>query len=368
MRKLLAVLLTLCLLPLAGCYDAVDLNEQIFAVNLALDIGTEAPLCLTVQYPQIVPNGREPAQGNENLQKNGYVLHQVQGETPQQCLQLLRMVTPRRLSLMQLRGLYLSDALAQDQALLQSCIDALTGEHTARPAAHLYITRGRAEEVLRAQLPLFGARLSKAQGAQTAALQHQGVIPEATLGRFSAALREGTGGSAILAAVNGQDHASAQAAQPAALLAGDLPRRTADDVDLCGCALMGKNGLLLLTGYETQLLNLLTGDLRKPDLLADGADAEVTLRRAPRITVETCGETPCITVRLPLHIHAEEASPHAERLLQDVTALLLKLQQNGLDPLNLAARARAKVLTLRAWRQLDWSTLYAKAVWVVGLN
>ena len=368
MRKLLAALLTLCLLPLAGCYDAVDLNEQIFAVNLALDIGDDAPLCLTVQYPQIVPNGREPAQGNEDLQKNGYVLHQVQGETPQQCLQLLRMVTPRRLSLMQLRGLYLSDALAQDQALLQSCIDALTGEHTARPAALLYITRGRAEEVLRAQLPLFGARLSKAQGAQTAALQHQGVIPQATLGRFSAALREGTGGAAILAAVNKQHPADAQAAQPASLLAGDLPRRTADDVDLCGSALIGKDGLLLLTGYETQLLNLLTGDLRTLELPADGVYVEVTLRRAPRITVETDGETPLFTVRLPLHVHAADASPYAERLLRDITALLLKLQQNGLDPLNLAARARAKVLTLHVWRQLDWTTLYAKATWVVALD
>ena len=83
---------------------------------------------------------------------------------------------------------------------------------------------------------------------------------------------------------------------------------------------------------------------------------------------QTDGETPLFTVRLPLHVHAADASPYAERLLRDITALLLKLQQNGLDPLNLAARARSKALTLHAWRQLGWTTLYAKATWVVALD
>ena len=75
-----AALLTLCLLPLAGCYDAVDLNEQIFAVNLALDIGDDAPLCLTVQYPQIVPNGREPRRATKTCRKTAMCCIRYRGK------------------------------------------------------------------------------------------------------------------------------------------------------------------------------------------------------------------------------------------------------------------------------------------------
>ena len=49
MRSLLLMLLILALLTTQGCYDAVDLNEQLFAVNLALDKGESAALRLTLQ-------------------------------------------------------------------------------------------------------------------------------------------------------------------------------------------------------------------------------------------------------------------------------------------------------------------------------
>ena len=93
----------------------------------------------------------------------------------------------------------------------------------------------------------------------------------------------------------------------------------------------------------------------------------MTLRRAPRIRVETGGAVPRITVRLPLQVEAQDACPYAELLMRDITTLLLKLQQCGLDPLDIAARTRIKVPTLRAWRRLEPSALYARAEWVVEL-
>ena len=38
-KRLVVGLLALLLLPLSGCFDAVDMGDQIFAVNLALDTG-----------------------------------------------------------------------------------------------------------------------------------------------------------------------------------------------------------------------------------------------------------------------------------------------------------------------------------------
>ena len=47
-KRLLVGLLALLLLPLSGCFDAVDMGDQVFAVNLALDTGKGNALRLTV--------------------------------------------------------------------------------------------------------------------------------------------------------------------------------------------------------------------------------------------------------------------------------------------------------------------------------
>lgn len=369
MRRTILALLTLCMLILTGCYDAVDLNEQIFAVNLALDEGENAPLLLTLQVPQIVPTGKEPAQTDSDLQKNGYVLQQVEGHTLKDCLQLMHMVTPRRLSLMQMRGIYISENIAKDSALLQDCLAVLSDAHIVRPAAVACITRGRAEDVLKAQLPLFGARLSKAQEAQSNALQKQGIIPSAPLKRFAAAFGSSTGAIAVLCAVNNaqlDQSGSDIGSLPAAHLAGELPRRTADTVDLCGSALIGRNGPLYLDGYETQLINLLRGEIKALTLARAAERVRIELCRKPHICVSPQADTPRIEIRLPVRVHAADSVPYAEALYEDILTLLLKLQQSGVDPIGFADRAKMSVLTEAQWEMLDWETLYAQAIWEIN--
>lgn len=370
MPKRLTALMLLCILALTGCYDAVDLNEQLFAVNLALDKGENAALRLTVQTPQIVPTGKEPVQTDSDLQKNGYVLQQVEGETLSECLHLMRMVTPRSLSLMQLRGVYLSKAIAADGERLRESIAVLSDARIVRSSAQVYVTNGRAEDVLKAQLPLFGTRLSKAQAAQVTSLQTLGVIPSAPLKRFCTELnRTGTGALAVLAAVNEQglsQAADANGASSAALYAGELPRRTADTVDLCGSVLIGQEGLLFLDGYETQLLNLLHGDLKSITLRKSAEEAGIELRSAPRIRVRMDGETPLISIKMPVRTDSSQSEQFTQILYHDALALLLKLQQNGLDAIGLADRARTGALTYTEWEEMAWEENYRKAVWEIG--
>ena len=114
-KRLLVGLLALLLLPFSGCFDAVDMGDQIFAVNLALDTGKGNALRLTVQFPQITPTGKaEGSSGGEEseLAKDGYQIEQVEGENFSACMALLRMVTPRSVDLNQLRGVFLSEALS----------------------------------------------------------------------------------------------------------------------------------------------------------------------------------------------------------------------------------------------------------------
>ena len=190
-KRLLVGLLALLLLPLSGCFDAVDMGDQIFAVNLALDTGKGNALRLTVQFPQITPTGKsEGSSGGEEseLAKDGYLIEQVEGENFSACMALLRMVTPRSVDLNQLRGVFLSEALSARPELLRGSLASILTAHGARPTAYVFLTRGRAEDVLAEQTPLFGARLSKSQAAQTRELTQRGVAPQITLSTFYARL------------------------------------------------------------------------------------------------------------------------------------------------------------------------------------
>lgn len=371
MRKCLCLLLICTLLVLTGCYDAVDLGERIFAINLALDTGESNALRLTLQYPQITPTGSENAQKDSKLQKNGYVIEQVEGNDLHTCLELMRIVTPRQISLMQLRGLFISDALAKDRTLLSASLTALSDAYSARPTALVHITRGRAEEVLMQQSPLFGARLSKSQSAQNNALLAQGVIPSAPLNLFYQHLFDPAHSAmAVLTAINpmkSMDSPKSADSQPTAYFAGELPRNTEDAVDLCGSAVFGENELVYLNGYETQLINLLTGYLRKMDLTVSGSTVTLEIVRTPDISVKLDGSNALIRVRLPIRYEKADAARYTEQLKQDVTSLLLNLQQHHLDPVGIADRARIHAQTIEAWQQMDWPALYSSACFDVDI-
>ena len=372
MRRALALGLAAAMLLLSGCYDATDLGDRIFAINLALDTGGGAALRLTVQYPRITPVGQEPDEGGDALERNGYLIEQVEGESLTACMEVLTMVTPRQVSLMQLRGVYLSEALAGERELLEESLTALVGSYEARSAASVYLTRGRAEDVLMEKIPLFGARLSKSQAAQNGALLEQGVIPFAPLNRFyHSLLNPERSAVAVLAAVNVMqyiDTAPSAGVQATAYLAGELPRNTVDKVDLCGSAVLGERALVFLDGYETQLYDLLTGYLRRMEITVEGETVRLEFPRPPAIRVELGEEAPVVNVRLYVRCEEAQAGKYTERLQQDVLGLLLKLQQHGLDPVGIADRARMKALTIAQWQEMDWQALYPRARFCVELR
>ena len=287
-KRRLVGLLALLLLPLSGCFDAVDMGDQVFAVNLALDTGKGNALRLTVQFPQITPTGKaEGSSGGEEsgLAKDGYLIEQVEGENFSACMALLRMVTPRSVDLNQLRGVFLSEALSAQPELLRESLASILTAHGARPTAYVFLTRGRAEDVLAEQTPLFGARLSKSQAAQTRELTQRGVVPQITLSTFYARLTTpGRSAAAALCAVNGMQYLDSpppHGAQYTAYLAGELSRNTANAVDICGSAVFAEDEVFYLDGYETQLCNLLSGEMKQISLVLDGRAAAIQLKCAP---------------------------------------------------------------------------------------
>lgn len=404
-KKALCLLLLLCMLPLGGCWDAQEVNQQIFVLNMALDKGQAHALRLTVQLPMVGKGGSggsssgggdsssgssQPKGVDQKLIQNGYVLTQTEGDSINECLTTLYAALPRHLSFLQVRGLFFSETLAGSDELFDA-LSPLMQARLVRSSAPVFLCRGRAEDVIGMLNPSFGTRMSKTMLSRLDTLEEQSIIPETTLSAFySHMMDSGADPLAVTAAVNAMNYVEKtppkQGDQGTDYLAGELPHNSIHPVDFYGAAVFdGTRVKLLLDGYETQLLNLCMGSFKRGDLIVMDKTVPVTLAltedKPPQIKVDVQGagkKTPLITVILYTQgspyaeLFVEDQALLAERaatqLKDDVTELLLKLQQHNCDPLDLCGWARRHTLTNKEWNELNWESMYPNACFAVDVR
>ena len=120
-----------------------------------------------------------------------------------------------------------------------------------------------------------------------------------------------------------------------------------------------------LTGYETQMAHILAGTLNSMLLMEDGDTAQLTQRSQPRVSIDLSGDVPRIEVQLELYIklHQQGMSlAEAQTKLQnDMSALIDKCQQLGVEPFGFGAVAVRQFLTFADWNQYDWRERFAAA-------
>lgn len=401
LKRLLCLLLPslLALSLCGGCQDARAASSQILALNVGLDVGESRAIRLTVQLPEVgssgsgggggsdSPSGSDtPSRVDQSLVQNGYVLTQVEGDTVADCLTMLTTALPREVTFLHIRGLYFSESFARSGQLFQA-LTALLQPRLTRPGATVYLCLGRAEDVLKAQTPFLGTRLSKSQDSRQQELQSISVVPDALLVEvYNRLLGQGADAVAVLAAVNNGNAMEASLGggeQPADYLAGELPYNSISPMSYFGSAVFrGAQPALFLTGYETQLMNLCLGNFQQGtiEVRDESAGRSLSLHqnKAPSISVDLDGETPLVRIRLELeasaYVNTQLEDPQllrqrAEALLtEDLTQLLLRLQQAGCDPLDLEGHARMHALTNRQWQQMEWDLAYPTACFSVQVQ
>lgn len=394
-KKLLVLLAScLCLLHLCACQDARAANGQIPALNAALDMGETRRIRFTVQLPEIGKsgsgNGAEsvdpPKQMDDELLQNGYVLTQVEGDSMADCLTLLAAALPRDVTFLHLRGLYFSESFAKNGPLYET-LSLLLQSRLLRPGATGFLCLGRAEDVLKSTGPALGTRLSKSQDSRFQELESMSLVPYAPLSDlFSRMQSHGQDAVAVLAACNNQNALSVPVnsdQQPAQYLAGELPYKSVLPVSYLGAAVFnGTQPALFLNGYETQLLNLCLGDFEQGILNAHDTSSThavaLEAHKPPRIHVDLTGDAPLICLSLTLEGSALSdglvidksllESRVEAQLLEDVSALLLRLQQAGCDPVDFAGRARLHALTFADWDRINWPEQYPRAKFCVTVD
>jgi hypothetical protein len=397
LKRAVALLLIAALcLPLGACWDSIELSSQIFAVNLGLDSGKNLALRMTMELPRISRTGTGSGTANSNdssgagdpsLILNDYVLVQVEGNTIIECLNALRVSVPRSVSLVKLMGIYISESFVHEGILFDT-LTALIQPHQIRPMAYVYVCKGRAEDALRIKEPSFGMRLSKSIVAEIETLKRISVLAYEPLIQFYNRLLDGGGDAyAITVAVNNAEFFSQPGGrdgeQPLDYGPGNVPANSPIPLDTLGTAIFHNDHIVLfLNAYETQLFNLGLGEFITADLNVNDATRTLQIQigqlNHPNLKVDNSGER--LIVYLDVYLRASSyvgtfvdgrdlvCARVRATLENDLTDLLLRIQQTGADPLNIVGRVQKGFWTKRQFDEYGWSEKYKNAGFVVKVH
>ncbi len=358
MKKMIVFLLLSAFL-LTGC-AARQLEEDLLVIVLTVDRSESGDVTVSVKAPRSAASGGE---------EKSYLMVEATGLTFSDAMTMLNAATPRPLNFSQSREVIIGEDAAkrEDFARLLQQIDALP---RFRCSAAVIVCKGEARAFSKAQKPYVGTRLSRYTETTLTNYAGKGFTPKTTLCDGVRDLGFGFCDPLfILGAVNDFSGATSSPAENALdSLAGNLPRKSEEAVEVFGAA--ATDGVRVsgyLTGYEMALLHLMEGHVEAL-ALRDGQDntLRVLAARPAEIRLELSRKPVLLSVRVFCEGqytpgHPVDEAFIAEKLRQDITAVIRHLQALRCDGFGFGCHAVRQYLTVQDWEQLHWRDAYCSA-------
>lgn len=352
-------ILLLCLpLTLCGCSHSY-LERQVYPLCISIDLTADGQFRVGLQAPQ-----------SGSSANAAYDVLSATGETPTDALRVLAASIPYPLNFSQIRLCLIDYELAAAQPL-RPLLRTLFELPTMRPNAYVMAALGDAYDVMQAQKPDFGMRMSTHLNLLFERLRQEQTLPDSTL---SSCIRELSDGRSDLllciCAVNAQLEQQNQSHSgggdtggagsggasaafsigetwsdqllPEGVMAGMLPRTSQNPVEYLGAATVSDGRVSgTLTAEETQLAVRILNE------------AEL------RVAIE--GERLQLQILLPRDGQLRHSKNRIEALMQ-------KLQALRCDPMTFGCLASMQFRTDMEWQGYDFRSRYPRAEVAVAVQ
>lgn len=137
-----AVALLLLLVTLSGCWSRIELNDLGVVLGIAVDVGEEKPVRLTLFVPHPQPRQGGGAAGTQG--ENWVVAREA--ENISDAMALIRLSAARRLVYYHLRVVLVSEEIARTMGV-GDLLDALANIVEVRQTVRLFVVEGQAQTV-----------------------------------------------------------------------------------------------------------------------------------------------------------------------------------------------------------------------------
>jgi len=167
MHKRFAVLILSSILTafiLTGCFDAREIDDEVYAVSIGVDKGKRERLRLTIQYPTykgpggVESSGGSSDQDNKKAQSDS-IVHTIEAPTMLEAIDMLSTTISRRVSLIHAKWVIFSEEFAREG--IEGYIAGLERFKETRPSMSIVVVRGTAEEFITENQSSIGGSLSK---------------------------------------------------------------------------------------------------------------------------------------------------------------------------------------------------------------
>jgi spore germination protein KC len=314
----------LCL-PLAGCYDSTEIDEEVYALAIGVDKGVSNMIRVTVQYATYKEGGGSQgsgggggdSSGGENKadsgEVDGTIVSTVEAPSLLEGINFFNLSSNRQISLFHAKMLVISEEYAREGVM--SYIESLARYREIRESMRVVVCRGTAEEFIKESSDFIGTNMSKGMELGFYQSRNTGYFPDIFFHDFYSALLSPYGQPvAIYAGVNRFDQLAEPGGNGPALRTetdikpGQIPRKGGSKSELFGTAVFDGDKMVgALFKDETRFYLMAVGklhwgvfsleDKRNPGYVYI---IEIANSRKPEIRVRFAEGIPVIDLKLKL--------------------------------------------------------------------
>lgn len=199
MVKRISLLIIVCLFigsVTTACYDAVEVDDEVYALVLGLDKGITNKIRVTIQYPTYKNSGGGSGGGQDKKAGGGGMegsneaagtnIHTIEAPSILEALDMYGMAISRRISLMHMKNLILSEDLVKEG--IQPFLAPLARFRQARRVVNIAVVKGTAQDYIRDNTSNIGESLSKAMELMSVQADNTSFFPRVTFYNFYTAL------------------------------------------------------------------------------------------------------------------------------------------------------------------------------------
>jgi len=367
MRKCLLTAMILGIAFLMNGCMVKNIEAQAYAVSLGMDLTENGKIAVSVQVPALSQSGGGSGGGEESGGSgSGYTFSQSEGETLTAALEMLNAGVPRELNLTGVKSIVVSDKLAQSERFSEA-LEELALAYRVYGAAEMVVCAGEAADFIKNQQPVIGLRLSESTTVALSHYQEYGYIPSAKAADVFYISHSYYGDPVAILAAGGAKDPAEENGPGAESYADTLPDAGEKQNRYFGTALFSSGRMVgRLNGVQTQLLNVLLGNIEYFSWVVDGVPIRINASSSPQVRVDLSGGAPVIDVRLTFNIMQSQGETDRQAVTGELVRRLNELTDVcricGCDPFRYAETAARQFLTVQEWLDYDWKARFPKAV------
>lgn len=384
-------LFTALSLIISGCRDSSEVDDNVYAVSIGLDIGINNKVIVTVQYPVYIKGS-----GGENGVESGVGgnsnVHSVEAPAILEAIDLMNMAISRRVQLTHTKMLVISEDLAKQG--IGAFLAPLARYRGSRRTMFIVVTKGKAIDFIYENQTNIGESITKSMELMMAQSKHTGFFPMENFHYFYRdILSNYSNAIAIYAGVNkhqelnvGGGEANPSIVTQSDIKPGEMPRLGTAKREFVGTAIFNGDKLVgSLNPYETRYMLIITNKFKKgimtiEDKNSPGNGIIFSIRngRATKVRGRLVNGKPVIDV--DVNIEADINAIHSRinyeslKLIENLNKQLKEELQTGIEKTIEKTKNEYKsdifgfgkafagyFPTIQEWEKFDWLSHYPDA-------